>query len=217
MNVPFSTYNSYERSNYKQPWLPMKFVRDLLPALVGRGNPPIQDREVLALAGAPASDSMTSLVSASFGGASNVRSAALPVSFASLHLVRDLPVYHATPAQRGFSMSLAQATGQFTARPPALDGSQTAFAFYATDDSMAPWRRPGELVMVQPARQAAPGCHVIVRLRSANVWLLRLLVGRTAEALTLSQYRPDATEQFPSDDVAEVLRVIEWPEALGFQ
>lgn len=105
-------------------------------------------------------------------------------------------------------------------RPPGLSAQVQATAFYATDDTMTPWREAGEAVYVHHTRPAAVGCHVIVRLRSADltlpdVWLLRRLVGREAGAVTLGQYNPPLTETLPAADVAQMLRVIEWPELLG--
>lgn len=47
-----SSYAYYE-TDFKKPYLPVELVDALTPLLLGRGKPPIGERQVLALAGSP--------------------------------------------------------------------------------------------------------------------------------------------------------------------
>lgn len=216
IEAPLSSYSSYERETFKQPWLPMKLVRRLMPHLVGRGVPPITEADVLALAGAQHPLYLPAVTQRSQTGGGNVRSAvSAPELPGPGSRARDVPLYAAIPAERGFAMNFVSVPADTAPRPPALEGVQSAFAFYCIDNSMAPWRQPGELVYVLPTRPAAVGCHVIVRDRTDGQWVLRKLVARNESTLALERYQPALIETMQAADAAEILRVMEWSEALG--
>ncbi len=211
-----ATYATYERSRvYKQPYLPMRLVERLLPVVVGRGDPPIGEAEVYGLAGVRHPGYSQSAIGA-IPGASNVRRAAASDLPSIVHRPRDVPIYAALPAPGGFRMSLLSDPVELARRPEALDGVVSAVAFYAVDETMAPWRQPGELVYVHRGRPAALGCHVIVRTEAdEDVWKLRKLVGRDGGMLVLQQYNPPLIEEVPAEQVVDILRVMEWQEVAG--
>jgi SOS-response transcriptional repressor LexA len=210
--MKFSTYNSYERTFAKE-YLPVSLVKRLLPVLVGRGSPPISEQDVLVL-GDASMPSGRNLITAQ-SGVGNVRETLAPPPLLPARVAaRDVPIFGAVAATQGFTMHLTTSPIEYAPRPPGLESVQTAFAFYAVDDSMAPWRQVGELVYVHQSRPAQEGCHVIVRLKSGT-WLLRRLVERSGGELTLEKYRPNERETVAVGEMGEMLRVLEWPEVLG--
>jgi hypothetical protein len=215
IEMPCSTYNSYERKNYRQPHLPMKFVQRLVPGLIGRGNPPITEVDLLALAGSISGAYVLPGAETSIVGPSNVRRADAPSLLELPSRLRDVPLYPTKSHGSGFTLNRADSSIDYAPRPTGLTAT-SSFAFYAADASMAPWREPGELVYVHHSRAAAVGCHVVVRLEdNENLWLLRKLVSRSASVVVLEQYTPAQTETIAPDQIAEMLRVLEWQEVLG--
>lgn len=49
-------------------------------------------------------------------------------------------------------------------RPAGIADAKHVFALRMPDDGMAPWRRQGELLYVDPVRPVAPGRHVLLRM-----------------------------------------------------
>jgi phage repressor protein C with HTH and peptisase S24 domain len=93
--------------------------------------------------------------------------------------------------------------------------------FYAVGDCMAPWRRPGELVLCHRTRQPVEGInHVLVVLRDedddgSSLSLLGVLVKRAEGKVVVRQYNPDRVISLEEDQIEHVYRVIEWQEAIG--
>jgi phage repressor protein C with HTH and peptisase S24 domain/DNA-binding XRE family transcriptional regulator len=58
LGLPFSTYASWE-TEFKKAVFPLDRVRQIAPHLVGRGEPPITEAEVLALAGLVPPEALT--------------------------------------------------------------------------------------------------------------------------------------------------------------
>lgn len=148
---------------------------------------------------------------------------------------RDLPVYGtALGASReylddhGNKMAVEQvdlfmaSAIDFILRPPLLAGRKDIFAVYVSGDSMSPKYESGDPVLVEPARPAAIGDHVLVLLRSAidqgeeiTGALIKKLVRRSASYIELEQYNPRSTFRLPAEDVSKIYRIKPWGEAHG--
>jgi phage repressor protein C with HTH and peptisase S24 domain len=108
----------------------------------------------------------------------------------------------------------------FVRRGPGIAHAKMVYALYVEGDSMAPWRRPGGLAYVDPARKARIGDHVLVVMDGPKHGerpqaYLKRLEKITAEKLVLSQYNPVCELVMDARRVKEMHRVLEWEEVLG--
>ena len=110
----------------------------------------------------------------------------------------------------------------YVKRPIALANAKHAYALYLPDGSMAPWRRHGQLIYVNPARPAACDDHVVIRLNPDHSGelargLVKLLVKTTAHDLTLHQYSPPDDIVLPRERILGIHRIVDWEELLQAQ
>ncbi|EHM01401.1 peptidase S24-like protein [Acetobacteraceae bacterium AT-5844] len=135
---------------------------------------------------------------------------------------RDVPVMGTAAGSLGdgsFELNDGEPV-DFVRRGPGIAHAKMVYAIYVEGDSMFPWRRPGGLVYIDPARKPRIGDHVVVvmdgpehgeRPRS----YLKRLEKQTAEKLVLSQYNPVCELVMDARRVKELHRVLEWEEIMG--
>lgn len=108
----------------------------------------------------------------------------------------------------------------YVGRPPGLANDQEAYAVRIVGESMAPRYEPGELVYVSPRSPVAAGDDVIVQLHDPSdmcegsqvagritTVLIKRLVRRSAQLLTLRQFNPEMTFDVPAARVRRIHRV----------
>ncbi len=154
------------------------------------------------------------------GGARIARNA--PVLPDHTAMPRDVPVLGSAPGgpDGGFFVNLLDPPVDWTRRPLALIGLTTVFAFYMEGGSMAPWRMPGAMIYASRTRPPQIGSHVVVvmhpvRPGGPTMCHVKKLIDRTDQEIQVEQYSPPSVGSFCADQVAEVLRIIEWEEVLG--
>lgn len=153
----------------------------------------------------------------------NAVPAALPrtQALASAAMRRDVPVLGSTVGGEDGDFLLNGQVVDHVRRPPAMEAMTAAFALFVQGDSMWPWRAPGSLVYVHPARPPRSGDHVVVELHGENEFAerpcyVKRLVARTATLLRLAQYHPPREDiEIPLQRVRSLYRVMEWEELLG--
>ena len=135
-------------------------------------------------------------------------------------LAKDVPVLGSTVGGAAGDFELNGETVDWVRRPPGIAGTKGAFALYVQGDSMVPWRKPGDLVYVNPARPPRIGDHVVVELKSAagepKPAFVKLYLRHAGKSVILAQYNPRIDDlAVPVDRVAQILRIMEWDELLG--
>lgn len=141
-------------------------------------------------------------------------------------LGRDVPVIGTASAGSEGDFVLNGDVIDYVRRPPLLQHVQQAFAVYVEGESMSPWREPGQLVYCHPSRPVRIGDYVLVELYGGQEeevaedyhnrpCLLKKLVRRAENTLTLEQFNPRKILEIDSNKVRKIYRVIDWPELLG--
>jgi phage repressor protein C with HTH and peptisase S24 domain len=135
-------------------------------------------------------------------------------------LPKDVPVLGSTVGGAAGDFELNGETVDWVRRPPGIAGTKGAFALYVQGDSMVPWRKPGDLVYVNPARPPRIGDHVVVELKSAagepKPAFVKLYLRHAGKSVILAQYNPRIDDlAVPVDRVAQIFRIMEWDELLG--
>ena len=216
-----SSVQRYFSPDYDVDYLPMDVAQKLARAFVGRGEPPVQLQDLLALAGA-ASGGIGQMVPAP----SNIGA-----------LSRDLPVYGTAlgseadfqAAEGAGSLRVEQSALDqsevlgYLRRPPALEGRKDVYGVYVAGASMYPRFGEGEAIFVDPKRPPMIGDDVIVFLiepdehegdRVSNV-LVKRLRRRSADSFELEQFNPACTFRIDRDRVRAVHRIIPAGELLA--
>ncbi len=148
-----------------------------------------------------------------------------PPAFASME--RDLQVWGSAEGGLDGAFELRPASSfdyvDLIRRPPGLAKLRKAFALYVVGESMSPWREPGEVLYINPSREAQIGNYVVVVLRGAEPddsaakrAMVKKLIGRTARYLELEQFNPAKTFEVARIEVTDVWRVMDQAEVLGF-
>lgn len=136
-------------------------------------------------------------------------------------LPRDVPVLGVTVGGEGGDFAFNGQTVDHVRRPPGLANVPSAFALFVANDSMVPWKEPGELVYVEPNRPAKVGDYVVVELKAtrdgeAGVCLVKRLKARSVSKLTLQQYNPPNDRiEIPVSKIRRVYRVKPLEELVG--
>lgn len=136
---------------------------------------------------------------------------------------KDVPVYGTVvggDGQQTFDFELNGNVVDHVRRPPRIFGRADVFAVYVTGESMSPWRKPGQLVYVESAKQARAGDYVLVELTprdgdSVRPALVKELVAVTPTKVRLSQHNPPKVFDIDRRTVLRILRVMDWDELLG--
>lgn len=110
--------------------------------------------------------------------------------------------------------------GDVAPRLPGIQHADKVYALRMPDDSMAPWRRPNELIYIDPTRVTSEGDHCLVELshehdanHDQNLFMLRRLAQRGRGNTVLRHYASDDLETLPNARVLALHRVLEWHEA----
>lgn len=197
--------------------LDSEVAQKLAGALAGKGVPPIQRNELLALTGVLESNG----IPVRFEGASSAKPA------------HDLPVYGTSlGAPKDFNgVAIEQTmlnTGtviEYIRRPPVLHGQTYVYGLYVQGSSMWPRYDHGETIIVTDSQYARPpkiGDDVVVYMRdleeddghrSSGV-LVKRLVRRTAEYVELEQFNPQMTFKIAAGAVLRIDRVVPFSELL---
>lgn len=138
-------------------------------------------------------------------------------------LPRDVPLYGAIIVARGPLFRLNPHAVDHAPRPPGIIAARKVFAVRMPDDSMAPWRRAGELIFVDPARPVRRGDHALFHLVDPGLpdeepmHLVRMVdAAATADAARQAvAHCVKAPEDFLHGlQVVDRLRVLEWEELI---
>lgn len=219
-----SSLQRYERpDDFADKMMPLHFIHRLVPALVGKGFPPITEDEVYALAGAAAPRPLRLTTKAPD------LTDARPLT--EIAVDRDLPDVERMPknvpvvgsSQGGDGFGWFQLNGQisdYVRRPPGIAHLRDVVATYVVGDSMRPWREQGELVYLHPTRPARTGDYVVLDLYGEDdepgPALLKRLVAKTPTIYRLGQWNPLREDiEIEAVRVRKVWRVIDWSELLG--
>lgn len=120
---------------------------------------------------------------------------------------RDLPILgHTKAGETGFFIDQGQTWG-FAMRPENLRGVDGAYAVRVHDDSMSPRYEPGEVLQVDPYRQAKPGDHVIIQLTDDQAFIKRL-VRRGGGVVVCVQLNPKKEVEYKQSAVKSVHLVV---------
>jgi phage repressor protein C with HTH and peptisase S24 domain len=110
--------------------------------------------------------------------------------------------------------------GRVRETPVGLRGKRDVFGVWVEGDSMKPWKRPGQLVLLDPHKRPQNGDHVVVELKATppdedHPALLKLLVARAGSKVRLRQYNPDRTFEVDARKIHKLHRVMELEEIIG--
>ncbi len=230
-----SSYQRYENAElYGDTYLPLKLVRALVPALTGRGAPPIKAEEVMALAGvsvgedgeitqvdldprpesaAPARPRGRPAPPADAGGG---RPVAVP---AVADMPRDVPVIGNVEGGADGSFVMNGERIDVVRRPPGVASAIHAFALYVVGTSMSPRYEEGDLIYVHPDRPPRPGDDVVIELHGtageAGRSYIKRLVRRGGRQVTCRQFNPDREVNYETRDIRRIYRILTAAELLG--
>lgn len=98
-------------------------------------------------------------------------------------------------------------------RPANLAGAKDAYAVYISGDSMQPRYHAGELAHIHPGKPPTVGSYVLVQKRPAHEGeapraVIKRLVRRSGNKITLEQYNPAKTFEIRVDEVVSMHRVV---------
>jgi SOS-response transcriptional repressor LexA len=199
-----SSVQEYFKPTYTGP-LTAKAAEKLAKGLSGRGSPPIQPEEVIALAALPPSNAVTF----KFEGSSLER------------MREELPIWGS--ALGGSVMIGGHAIEQTTLntgeiigyakRPVILNGRTDVYGLYVQGSSMVPAHAEGAFRVVERNRPVRSGDDAVVYIRASGEMdeaddgsrstcvLIKRFVRRTAEYVELFQFTPELTFRIPAKDV----------------
>jgi phage repressor protein C with HTH and peptisase S24 domain len=209
-------YQHYE-DFFKSKYLPVEIVELIGPHFVGRGEPPITEAEMYALAGAAPPSPVTQIRPPPPNG--QIAIDAQPTLVQRMDMPRDLPVLgSAAGGEMGDFVTNGEVVDMIR-RPPSLAHRKDVFACYVDGTSMVPWRQPREPVVVDRTRKPQIGDHVVVEMkptspddmRSAYV---KKLLKITGSKVRLGQYNPALEFELPLAKVLHIYRAMEWHEIL---
>jgi transcriptional regulator with XRE-family HTH domain len=134
---------------------------------------------------------------------------------------RTVPLFALYGAPGHFDYVRNDQPSDVAPRLPGIAHNLKVFALRMPDASMAPWRRPNELLYIDPTRVAAVGDHALIEMahpRDENhprsVFRIRRIVARNRDgSLRLASYDTEVIETVARDKVLAVHRVLEWNEA----
>lgn len=140
-----------------------------------------------------------------------------------LEMPQDIPVMGTVSGGDGLEIVLSGEVLMQAPRPPGLKGRKGIFALFTQGESMVPWRRPGQIVYVDPHKAPYIGDHVLVELRPTGPdgdpqhgALLKRLVKLNSEFVCLAQYNPPREDiKIQRKKIVRILRVIELDELMG--
>jgi phage repressor protein C with HTH and peptisase S24 domain len=120
---------------------------------------------------------------------------------------RDLPILgHTKAGETGFFIDQGQTWG-FAMRPESLRGVDGAYAVRVHDDSMSPRYEPGEVLLVDPYRQAKPDDHVVIQLTDGQAFIKRL-VRRGGGIVACAQLNPKKNIEYKQAQIKAIHLVV---------
>lgn len=191
--------------------LSTNLVIKLVPVLIGRGEPPINADEVLALAGEKAKgilgEKVTPIDGARMTRQSRVAKVLAETAEANadgfeprvIAREKDLRVFGAVEGGND-GMIVTPEPIDWMTRPQAVANAPDAFAVYVLGDSMEPRIEHGELVVVNPKKPVKRRDDVVlVREEQDGTWhaLVKRIVRWTAETWVVQQYNPEKEFELP--------------------
>lgn len=147
-------------------------------------------------------------------------------------LIAPPPLPQSEPGQFILVMgtSLAGAEGDFQMNtgdpidkvptPKHLANRRGLMGLIVEGESMRPWKRPGQTILVD-ARRARPGDHCVIELKGIPPYedrpaFLKLLVRQTGTKLVVAQYRPAKEFEIDLRRVHKIHRVMDDDEVHGW-
>lgn len=196
--------------------LPVDVAERFAATLAGKGSPPIERGDVMALTGI-AADPNASVFR--MEGASKEE------------MQRDVPIYGTAlgadeivdgEAIEQTTLNTAEVIG-YLRRPVLLGGRADVYGLYVQGSSMAPRYRDGAVVFVEQRRAPRIGDDAVIYLRQpdeqdgerVNCVLIKTLVRKTSTYIELEQYGPAITFRIPMERVARMDRVLPWDELVS--
>jgi phage repressor protein C with HTH and peptisase S24 domain len=136
-------------------------------------------------------------------------------------LPRTIPVLGvaAGAASGDFTMNDGNAIA-YALETPGISGRKDVFALFVQNDSMVPWREPGQLVYVDAHQPPKITDYVVVEMKAESgsgerAAYLKRLAGRSGNMLRLEQFNPAKVFSVDMRKVHKVYRVIDWSELLA--
>ena len=225
-----SSYQRYENpKRYTKQWLPLPLVAKIAKALTGKGKPPIEQSEVMALAGVKlgregklpdtGNEQFIGLIHDTLGqpDIDLEKATNLPENNS---LPRDVPVFGVAIGGAEGDFNFNGTVVDYVRRPPSLMKIKNAFGVYVSGDSMSPKFEHGDLVFVHPGRPPQPGNDVIVELYGEHgapgPCYIKRLVRRSPDRIILAQFNPPRDDiAVDTDRIKAVYRILTTAEMLG--
>jgi len=192
-----SGYQRYEDASLTKR-LRYEFVVKLAEVLVGKGDPPIEQHEVMALAERGAHRPKNDLIfprknvvdiedlSRSHG----IPVEAIPAKVATFLPNADfIPLLGARAGQDAEVFLMKDGPIGHAERPPILKNVRDAYAMHCLGDSMRPMYRQGQTLFVHPYLPPRREDGVIIRLENDAV-LVKEFVRQTETDLVVKEYQP---------------------------
>lgn len=213
-----SSVQNFFSPAYEKP-LEVDAANKLASAFVGKGSPPIQRSDVMALTGA----FDTNATPVHYEGASEQR----------MH--QDIPII-------GTALGADRVAGElaieqtclyeheqigFAKRPVVLDGRTDIYGLYVQGSSMDPAYEDGALILIETKRQPRIGEYAVIYLRMngedqesdgdghARTIMVKKLVRKSASFIELEQFTPRMTFRIDAGEVLKMHRVVPWGELLS--
>jgi phage repressor protein C with HTH and peptisase S24 domain len=136
-------------------------------------------------------------------------------------MARDIPVYGSASCGEDGLFEFNGEVADFVRRPPRLSAAKDAYALYVANESMVPWREPGQIVYVHPAIAPKVGDYVVVQLHpkqgqgSIPEAYIKRLIRVNSESVVLLQYNPRKEISLRRRAIKSLHRVVDWSELMG--
>lgn len=114
---------------------------------------------------------------------------------------------HALPPVPVFGGKRGSAIVDWVARHPHQLAVREAYALYVESDDMQPRYYRGEIVYVHPSRPPMTGSDCVIETVKGEV-LLRRLVQKTADRLTVQQLQPQKLVEMKTGDIAAIYSIV---------
>jgi SOS-response transcriptional repressor LexA len=199
-----SSYQRYENEdNYRRKeLLPFEIGKKMARAMAERGDPPIQFSEIIALTGV---DYTYGSMTLDLDGLEDVGHIDKhPIDRSSSKDLKVLGV--AVGGQEGF-FELNGSVVDYIERPSALFGAENAYAIFLVGSSMEPKYEEGQTLYVHPDRPPRGRDYVVVELQDGRAMVKRL-IKRDSESVTLEQFNPPRKISVASADVRAIHKIV---------
>jgi|SRR5579871_4212821 len=137
-------------------------------------------------------------------------------------MARDMPVYGSASCGEDGLFEFQGEVADYVRRPPRLTGARDAYALYVANESMVPWREPGQLVYVHPAIAPRAGDYVVIQLNpkkedenATPEAYIKRLVRLNSDSVTLLQYNPKKEIVLKRPRIKSIHRIVDWSELMG--